>query len=401
MFNCKIEFNNTTANVNFPCTNNLLYAKFAEMHVPDEIKAKIDIQIVEIDYEPLKCLEGKSYDPDAVNLLAQKLDSFTENEIRKFEAAREMNRITDIYDMINLTENMHYYTLVTDMSDIKAVGKLHIMTKDGGIAAGEVDNIDFEAIGKKLIETGNGRITKYGNIYINSDLEYYEPCTRESLPPFQYYDRMLVCVEMSYQGNTNYVYLPDTPMALERAAYRMGAKDLSQCKYEIDYCDFHMGGYEEEREIKFNPDKLQEYLENILNNEGAEKLYATVFWIARLSNEKLAMLVPVINYADRYDSEAVIKLAECIDSFEVYGNVSSLYDLGIALINDNPYYELHPDIEDYFNFEKYGEDTDMEWDGKFLAGDIYVGISDSTTLENIFNGNEPDEDIEEGFELSM
>lgn len=95
----------------------VLYAKFAEMHVPDEIKAKIDIQIVGIDYEPLKCLEGKSYDPDAVNLLAQKLDSFTEHEIRKFEAVRELNGITDIYDMINLTENMHYYTLVTDMSD--------------------------------------------------------------------------------------------------------------------------------------------------------------------------------------------------------------------------------------------------------------------------------------------
>ena len=113
------------------------------------------------------------------------------------------------------------------------------------------------------------------------------------------------------------------------------------------------------------------------------------------------MLVPVIDYAKRYDSEAIIKLAECIDSFEVFGNVSTAYGLGIALINDNPYYELHEDIEDYFNFEKYGEDMDMQWDGKFLDGDIYVGICDGNTLENIFNGNEPEKDMDENFELSM
>ena len=46
------------------------------------------------------------------------------------------------------------------MSDIKAVGKLHIMTRDGGISAEDINNIDFEAIGRKLIESGNGRITR-------------------------------------------------------------------------------------------------------------------------------------------------------------------------------------------------------------------------------------------------
>lgn len=43
------------------------------------------------------------------------------------------------------------------------------MTGDGGISAEDINNIDFESIGKKLIESGNGRTTRYGNIYTNSD----------------------------------------------------------------------------------------------------------------------------------------------------------------------------------------------------------------------------------------
>ena len=180
--------------------------------------------------------------------------------------------------MINLTDNMHYYTLVKDMSDITAVGKLHIMTRDGGrgISAEDINNIDFESIGKKLIESGNGRITRYGNIYTNSDLEYYEPCTRESLPPFQFYDNQPVCVEMSYKDNANYVYLPDTRMAFEMAAFRMGARDVSNCKCKVDYIEFNVKESQDLNSVEMQYDKLQSILENICENEGIDKLNIVV-----------------------------------------------------------------------------------------------------------------------------
>lgn len=278
MFNCNIKYNDTNVNIEFPCTNLTLFAKLADLHVPDEEKSKMDIYIEEISYEPLKCLEGKSLDPDAVNLLAKKLCSLTSDELNKFEAVKELNGISDLYDMINLTDNMHYYTLVKDMSDITAVGKLHIMTRDGGrgISAEDINNIDFESIGKKLIESGNGRITRYGNIYTNSDLEYYEPCTRESLPPFQFYDNQPVCVEMSYKDNANYVYLPDTRMAFEMAAFRMGARDVSNCKCKVDYIEFNVKESQDLNSVEMQYDKLQSILENICENEGIDKLNIVV-----------------------------------------------------------------------------------------------------------------------------
>lgn len=278
MFNCNIKYNDTNVNIEFPCTNLTLFAKLADLHVPDEEKSKMDIYIEEISYEPLKCLEGKSLDPDAVNLLAKKLCSLTSDELNKFEAVKELNGISDLYDMINLTDNMHYYTLVKDMSDITAVGKLHIMTRDGGrgISAEDINNIDFESIGKKLIESGNGRITRYGNIYTSSDLEYYEPCTRESLPPFQFYDNQPVCVEMSYKDNANYVYLPDTRMAFEMAAFRMGARDVSNCKCKVDYTEFNVKESQDLNSVEMQYDKLQSILENICENEGIDKLNIVV-----------------------------------------------------------------------------------------------------------------------------
>lgn len=388
MFNCNIKYNDTNVNIEFPCTNLTLFAKLADLHVPDEEKSKMDIYIEEVSYEPLKCLEGKSHDPDAVNLLAKKLCSLTGDELNKFEAVRELNGITDLYDMINLTDNMHYYTLVKDMSDIKAVGKLHIMTRDGGISANDINNIDFEAIGKKLIESGNGRITRYGNMYTNSDLEYYEPCTRESLPPFQFYDNQPVCVAISYQGNKNYVNLPDTRMALERAAFRMGARDVSQCRCIVDNTGFSVARSEELNSVEMQYNKLQNILENIGQNEGIDKLNMVVNKLVQLDDTKLTYIVPVIEYAQDSSSDAIVKLIDNIDLFAVFGDVSDACELGEAVINANPEYNIHIELEDYFDFEKYGEDVDMEWQGKYLDGDIYVAIKDYITLEEILRDDE-------------
>lgn len=402
MFNCKMKYGDSSSEIYFPCSNNVLRAKFDELHIPEEYKPSAKIVVEEISYEPLKCLVNQEVDPDALNELAKKLKSLARDEVVKFGTVVETKGISDVYALLDLTDNMHYYTLITDMRDISKVGKLHMMTREGSVPIEMLkDEKRNYVIGKELLESGTGVLTKNGILYTNDDLKYYSYAKPEMLPVIQSREDEMICLMMRYNGNINYVFLPDAKMAFQRAAYRMGAEDFSQCEYKIDYCDFDMYRYEEEREIKFNPDKLQEYLENILNNEGVEKLNAAAYQIARLSQEKLAMLMPVMDYADRYNSEAIIKLAECIDSFEVFGNVSTVYDLGVALINDNPYYELHEDIEDYFDFEKYGEDMDMQWDGKFLDGDIYVGICDGNTLENIFDGNEPEEHIDENFELSM
>ena len=38
MFNCNIRYNDTNVNIKFPCTNLTLFAKIADLHVPDDVQ---------------------------------------------------------------------------------------------------------------------------------------------------------------------------------------------------------------------------------------------------------------------------------------------------------------------------------------------------------------------------
>ena len=104
------------------------------------------------------------------------------------------------------------------------VGKLHMMTREGSVPIEILkDEKRNYTIGKELIESGTGVVTKNGILYTNDDLEYYRYSKPEMLPVIQSSEDEMICVMMRYQGNTNYVFLPDVKMAFQRAAHRMGA----------------------------------------------------------------------------------------------------------------------------------------------------------------------------------
>lgn len=170
MFNIKVKYGDTDINISFPCTNNELYAKFAELHVPDEKKSQVQVFVADIDYPELEGLKDNFYDTDELNHLAQRLNSLDANELKKFDAVAALNKTNSIRELINLTYNMHYYTLIRDMSNLAEIGRIHILTREGGISVNEAKEMDFEKIGRKLIESGTGKLTKYGLLFTNDDL---------------------------------------------------------------------------------------------------------------------------------------------------------------------------------------------------------------------------------------
>lgn len=92
----------------FPCSNNVLSAKFDELHIPEGDKPSTKIFVEEISYEPLKCLVNQEVDPNALNELAKKLESLSRDEVTKFDTVTETKGIADIYELLNLTDNMYY-----------------------------------------------------------------------------------------------------------------------------------------------------------------------------------------------------------------------------------------------------------------------------------------------------
>ena len=131
MFKIQTSYHDTRVEIEFPCSNNMLYAKLAELHIPDEKKVTAQLFIEEMDYEELKCLENTFVDPDILNHIAQKMDSFDSKELKKFDAVVNTYSLSSPRDLVNLTFNMHYYTLIEDLSDLEKVGKTHMLTRCG------------------------------------------------------------------------------------------------------------------------------------------------------------------------------------------------------------------------------------------------------------------------------
>ena len=69
----------------------------------------------------------------------------------------------ELKDLINLTFCCQQATVITDFSDLAAVGRDHYMNLHGGCAkTEELDALDGEETARQLIENGGGTITPYG-----------------------------------------------------------------------------------------------------------------------------------------------------------------------------------------------------------------------------------------------
>ena len=129
-----------------------------------------DCQVEELTraYPTLRCLEGSKVNIDELDYLAKRLDGFDAVEIKQFQAMADKMKLTDMKDLINLTFSCQQATVISDFSDLEAVGREHYMNTHGGCAsAEELDNLDGEETAILLIEDNEGTITRYGVVYDN------------------------------------------------------------------------------------------------------------------------------------------------------------------------------------------------------------------------------------------
>ncbi len=370
MFQIKTKYLDNEIKIDFPCNNNTLYAKLAELHVPDDEKKSIHLFINEIDYEELKGLENQFVNPDVLNFIAQKMDSFDRNELKKFNAVVRTYNINTPRELVNLTYNMHYYTLIEDMSDLFKVGKTHMLTRNIALSSDNSEGHDFYKIGQKLMESETGRLTQYGIIFVNDDLEYEKPYVGKSLPSFEYDSSKVITVELINGDKSAYVYLPDCPFAIDRAINRIEAESIEDCKVYVDGYNLKEEGYET-------------FLGNVLENEGVYALNNLTSELKKLDRWKLYDFKAIIEYADVSDSENLIRLAQNINCFIVYDGVDNAEELAREWIDAHDEYYINTDLQDFFDYEEYGEHLCRNFEGKYLGASGFVGIREEYDLKNI------------------
>ena len=138
------------------------------LEVGDTVKA--DCKVVEFDsvYTVLKRMKALTVNVEELNYLVKRLESFDTGEAAQFQAMAHKLELFELKDLINLTFCCQQATVITDFSDLAAVGRDHYMNLHGGSAkTEELDALDGKGTARQLIENGGGTITPYGVVYDN------------------------------------------------------------------------------------------------------------------------------------------------------------------------------------------------------------------------------------------
>ena len=140
----------------------------AVLEIGDAVKTDCKVEKVDSFYTVLKRVEMLTVNAEELNYLAKRLDSFDTGEAAQFQAMAHKLELFELKDLINLTFCCQQTTVITDFSDLAAVGRDHYMNLHGGSAkTEELDALDGKEIARQLIENGGGTITPYGVVYDN------------------------------------------------------------------------------------------------------------------------------------------------------------------------------------------------------------------------------------------
>lgn len=378
MFTVKFKYLDNEVKIDFPCDEAHLIAKLSVLGVEDKLDTRQ--YVIDTDCDYLKRFETDFVDMDELNFLAKSLDSFIKEEQDIFEALVEVKKAETVAELINLTYNIHNYTLIQDMSSMEKIGEKHFKDVHLAWLPEEFKKADFAKIGKELIESGNGMTTNKGLLFEHNDAKFVAQYNGENFPEFLY-GNCDVIAEIEYKGRTEYVYMPEEPLAIEKALKRLGAEKADKLNVSLD-------------NLKVDDKIWSDILKDIVRTEDIHAVNEVVNTVHNFSdNNEINKLINVIEFAGRTDSKSILKLANNLDEFRYYAEATNEEDLGRALIKENEEYFIHEDIEDFFMYEQYAESVIRESDVKFTDGGIV--ILGGKTLEEILS-----EDIQ-GQELNM
>ena len=191
-------------------------------------------------YNVLNALVGKLVNIDQLDYLAKRLDSFCSGEVSQFEAMAHKLGLADIKDFINLTYCCRQATVITDFSNLEAVGRSHFMALNGGCARmEELESLDGAETALLLIDGGGGVITPYGVVY-NNGMVLEQQYNGHQFPAYPYDSCFMVLEITPKHGlaegeNPEYLYLPAAEHQIERTLLRVGITALYDAQVRLDF----------------------------------------------------------------------------------------------------------------------------------------------------------------------
>ena len=344
--------------------------------IGDAVKADCKVEEVDSFYTVLKRVEMLTVNVEELNYLAKRLDSFDTGEAAQFQAMAHKLELFELKDLINLTFCCQQATVITDFSDLAAIGRDHYMNLHGGSASvDELNALDGKETARQLIEGGSGTITPYGVVYDNG--MKLEQVYDGRFFPCYYYEPNAITVAVTSKAepedtkHITWLFLPMVQEEIDRALQRAGITDPADVRLRMEDTQL--------------PDEVDVLLD--MEQESLADLNALAQAADALSTDDMKKLGAVVTMAKPQNAEQVKNLAENLDLFDFAPGAHTPEEYGKYMIRQSGHFDYDENLDEFYDYEGYALQRMNEEDGMFTDRG-YIAYKGYISMEEVMNGSQ-------------
>ena len=346
------------------------------LEIGDAVKADCKVERIDSFYTVLKRTEMLTVNVEELNYLAKRLDSFDTGEAAQFQAMAHKLELFELKDLINLTFCCQQATVITDFSDLAAIGRDHYMNLHGGSASvDELNALDGKGTARQLIESGSGTITPYGVVYDNG--MKLEQVYDGRFFPCYYYEPNAITVAVTAKSepedteHITWLFLPMVQEEIDRALLRGGITDPSEIRLSL--------------EDSWLPHEVLDLLD--MDHVDISELNALVQALDEFSDMSIRKYAAAAVMARPHTTEQAKHLAENLDLFDFAPSASTPEEYGKYMIQKSGRFDYDENLDAFYDYEKYGTERMNEEDGMFTDRG-YIAYKGYTSMEEVMNGSQ-------------
>ena len=346
------------------------------LEIGDTVKA--DCKVVEFDsaYNVLKRMEQCTVNVEELNYLAKRLESFDTGEAAQFQAMAHKLELFELKDLINLTFCCQQATVITDFSDLAAIGRDHYMNLHGGSASvDELNALDGKKTARQLIESGGGTITPYGVVYDNG--MKLEQVYDGRFFPCYYYEPNVITVAVTSKAepedteHITWLFLPTVQEEIDRALLRGGITDPADVRLRLEDSQL--------------PNEVDVLLD--MECENLSDLNALAQAADAIPSDDMEKLGAVVTLAEPKSAAQIKNLAESLDLFDLAPGAHTPQEYGKYMIQQSGRFEYDENLDAFYDYERYGTERMNAEDGMFTDRG-YIAYKGYISMEEVMNGGQ-------------
>ena len=356
--------------------------------IGDSVQRDCMVDEVFGSFPSLKCLEGSMVNIDEMDYLAKRLDSFDHKECAQFQGMVNKLGLRDITDLINLTFSCQKVTVITDFSDLESIGRNHFMNLNGGCASTEdLENLDASEMALLLIEGRNGHVTPYGVVYPNG-MQLERVYTKGAPFPYYRYENCTLELEMTSalkpynpesQNDKTWLFLPMAEGQLRHALLRSGLVSMDDMR------------------LRFSESEMPTTVDAALDveHEGIVDLNRLADVVHGLSENDRMKLGAAVDIAKPETAAEITQLAINLPQFVFYPGVDSAEAYGKYMIQESGRFEFDSELEDFYDYARYGQQRLDRESGQFVDGG-YIVYEGTLSLDELMMEDPAEQDQQMG-----